>query len=135
MGVQGKDGKNMTEEEIQAVMEEEMERKIAEMPQSVIMKYHMKFKARDGKDYTVKAEITHKTGAKVTDEEREPVLYLPQNPNKAVILDAISHVPEIWPDGSFAPLPFTKIRFLILPILAIMVNIFCLLMHFAETSS
>ena len=126
-----KDGNKITEEELRAKMQEEMERQMKEQPQSVIMKYHLTFKARDGKDYTTKAEVSLQTGAKVGDEEKEPILYWPNNPNKAVVFDAISHVPEIWPDGSFSHLPAKKAVYLILPFVTITMNAFCVLMDVA----
>lgn len=116
---------NMTDEELHAAMEQAMQDGRTLLPQATILNYYVKFRAGNGGDYFVRGATDSRSGARVEDEESEPVLYLEKNPDKAVILDAIFHLPEIWPDGSLAPLPLKKAVHLILPFGVVIGNVVC----------
>ena len=117
--------KNGTDEELHAAMEQAMRDGRILMPNVTILNYYVKFRASNGGDYFVRGTTDSRSGAKVEDEESEPVLYLEKKPNKAVILDAIFHLPEIWPDGNLAPLPLKKAVHLILPFGVVIGNVVC----------
>ncbi|MEL6718540.1 MAG: hypothetical protein AAFP82_07475 [Bacteroidota bacterium] len=94
----------------------------------VALNYHLRFQAEDGREYVVMNTVTGEYRSKLEDEPEELVLYLRNNPNKAVIFDAIFHAPTLKSDGTFEPVDRKKAVYLILPALVIFGNIVCLLL-------
>ena len=60
---------------------------------------------------------------KVEDEEMEIILYDKNNPDRGIVYDAVAGVPQIAPDGQFDATPIGNAALLILPIVAIGLNI------------
>ena len=85
-----------------------------------VYKYIFEF-AVGGSKYQAKCS-TYQTW-KVEDEAMEIILYDKSDPNKSIVYDAIAGVPEITPDGRFDATPLRNASLLILPIVAIGLNI------------
>ena len=84
--------------------------------------YLMKFEFDvDGKKYLTKIK-THKT-RQLEDDELEAILYLPDDPKQAVTLDHLPGMPTIAADGSVV-LGKHGFAFLIIPALAVIINLF-----------
>ena len=97
----------------------------------VALNYHLRFYAEDGREYVVMNTVTGEYRSKLEDEPEELVLYLRNNPNKAVIFDAIFHAPTLKSDGTFEPVDRKKAVYLILPVLVLFGNMICLLLYFS----
>lgn len=85
-----------------------------------VYKYVFEFEVGETK-YQAKCS-TYQTW-KVEDEAMEIVLYDKNNPDKSIVYDAIAGVPEITPDGRFDATPLSSATLLILPIVAIGLNV------------
>ncbi len=84
-----------------------------------VFKYEFEFDV-DGKKEIARCK-THQ-GWKVEDEEQEIILYLPEQPQRNIIYDAIPIMPEINPRGELEPIPMHHSISLIIPVLAIVIN-------------
>jgi hypothetical protein len=84
------------------------------------------FTARDGKRYQAKARTTDT--ARLEDEAQEPLLYDPNNPTRAYVLDETPARPEFEPNGDLRGRTGAAIAVLILPALVIAVHGWVLLM-------
>lgn len=85
--------------------------------EQTVYKYTFEFQPENGFIQTVVAK-THK-GAKLEDEAMEPIMYLKEAPDKAVLLDNIHIRPKIQFDGSYKELPIWRMYTLILPLITI----------------
>lgn len=113
----------MSAERLPDTLEKAIRESQDEEPERTMLHYSVKFRADDGREYFARGTTDAQSGTKIEDEALEPVLYLADNPNRALILDAIVHLPEIRPDGSLAPLPPDKFVYLILPLGVVVVNL------------
>ena len=92
--------------------------------------YNVVFSAQDGKKYTATVGLPNTHGHLLKDDPEEAVLYLPKNPNKAVVFDSISLLPVVGPDGHFRPLSWSNMIYLILPLIVIIGNVVGCLLYF-----
>lgn len=85
----------------------------------IVWTYEFTFTVNN-KSYIAKCQ-THQSHL-VEDDNKEVVLYMPDNPEDSTIFDAISGVPAIDNMGNLEAAPFSNIKYLIIPILSIVVN-------------
>lgn len=71
------------------------------------------FTARDGRHHEAKARSTFTE--RLEDEAQEPLLYDPNDPTRAFVLDQAPARPEIEPNGDLRGRPAAAVRSLILP--------------------
>lgn len=108
---------------IEEYAQKDLDARIENEPQNVILKYFFEFKTREGMTHKVEAKVKYNDGDILEDEEDELILYNPNNPDKAVVYDAIKNAPKILSDGSFGPAPYSKMSVLIVPLVVILMNI------------
>ena len=84
------------------------------------------FTARDGRKCEAKARTTDT--ARLEDEASEPLLYDPENPSEAFLLDELPGRPELSGVGEFAPRPLAAFLALIVP--GIVVGAHAILFYF-----
>lgn len=89
---------------------------------NMVFKYIFEFEAKGGMKYQAKC-ATHHTW-RVEDEEMEIILYDPSYPENAVVFDAIPTAPQINSLGHFEPATLGAAKLLILPLIAIVLNLF-----------
>lgn len=75
------------------------------------------FVTRDGRRCEAKARTTD-TG-RLEDEHQEPLLYDPENPETAYVLDEVPARPTLSPDGELEGRPIAAVLLLIIPLLSI----------------
>ncbi|MCP4439818.1 MAG: DUF3592 domain-containing protein [Aureispira sp.] len=88
--------------------------------QRTVWAYEFTFEVNN-QSYIAKCQ-THKTHL-VEDEEKEIILYMPDKPEESTVFDAIPGVPSIDRMGKLEAAPTSSAKYLILPVLAIVVNV------------
>lgn len=87
---------------------------------SIVWSYEFSFMVNN-QSYIAKCK-THKTHL-VEDETKELILYMPDNPDNSTVFDAIPGVPNVDSMGKLEASPTSNAKYLILPVLAIVVNV------------
>lgn len=82
------------------------------------------FTARDGQRHEAKARTTDT--ARLEDEAHEPLLYDPENPSKAYVLDEAPARPQFEPNGELKGRPTAGLMSTIIPGLVIAANLLAL---------
>ncbi len=82
-----------------------------------VIKYTVRFKADNGRQYEVSSKTHHYD--RIGDESEEKVLYLSADPSWGEIFDSIPNRPEFLPDGSIKPPHWSKLFSLIVPSLGL----------------
>lgn len=113
----------VSEEEMEDFYQAHAQKMKKKEPQNVIMDYIFEFEPQYGEKQRVKAKIRYLERAQIEDEPEELILYHEQNPQKAVVYDAIRNAPPILSNGEFGETPISNAITLILPVLVILMNI------------
>jgi hypothetical protein len=93
-----------------------------------VMALTFEFTARDGQRHEVEARTTNP--ARLQDEAQEPLLYDPNNPTKAWVLDDAPARPAMGMNGELVGSPVRAFAFSILPALVIAANAFAVYWKF-----
>lgn len=125
----------LEKEAFQELLKKSMEAQKATEPQNVIMDYFFEFQTKQGSTHKVKHKVKYLDGDELEDEAEELVLYLPSNPDKAAVYDAIKNAPKIDGHGNFKSLPSSKLTVLIAPIIVILMNVWFLFKNFPHLFS
>lgn len=112
----------ISEEDIEKLGKANFEKQKEKEPQNIVMDYVFSFSTQFGGEHTVKAKIKYIDKDRIEDEAEELILYDENTPRKAVVYDAISHAPEILPDGNLGPADMSAFAVLILPVVILMMN-------------
>lgn len=96
-----------------------------------VYKYTFEFEVGNEKHYINCS--TYQTW-KVEDEAMEIILYDKDNPTNGIVFDAIAGVPQIMPNGQFDATPLSSASLLILPIVAIGLNVLAYYIYSILTS-
>ncbi|HKR64378.1 MAG TPA: DUF3592 domain-containing protein, partial [Thermoanaerobaculia bacterium] len=90
-----------------------------------VMELTFEFKGRDGRVHEAKARSS--TPAALEDEAQEPLLYDPEDPSTAYVLDEVPSRPQLGMNGELTGRPLAAALSLIIPTIVILANVLVVL--------